>query len=269
MSLQSETAIWRDDYDNSGITGGGGDAAYLGSIQGPTGYHTGPGIYNPNPGAGLVYEIFDFNWYAGQGLTGTYGAKYLLNSEGGFSWDTKAAAVSGKFDFVTTGDLDNLYLGYNPFTDTGASPAELTLTTFRAVDPLLVVENFDIAANYVALNTFGVANGNVAIDASDFVSKGLLSNAQYYDKVTLNSAVIYDLSFDIKDASVFEFVLDRYLESRGSDITDSFLNIQTALAGTGVSITYYDAAGDYASGGVITALAQPELEVASDLLLAA
>jgi len=82
----------------------------------------------------------------------------------------------------------------------------------------------------------------------------------------LNSTVLYSLAFDNTSVQAFEWVLDKYLESLGSDITDSFDDIANALAGTGVEIYYYDGSGFFsANDDVMPFLAQVE----DGLLLAA
>ncbi|QTF06965.1 hypothetical protein HC231_02755 [Brenneria izadpanahii] len=215
MSLQSEITTWRDAYDETGI--GTHNPAYIGSILAVNGnYYTGNGIYDPSAAA-PTYEIYDFNWYAGQGIDSntSFGGKYLLYSESGFSWDTTYNSAIGSYSFVTNGSLDNLYLGYNPTSDTGVAPAASTLTTFDAYEPLLVVSGFDIAVDAVASSVFGVADGNSAISVSNSTFSGILANASLYDSATLNSAVIYSLAFDNTDVSAFEFVLDNYLGSLG------------------------------------------------------
>lgn len=184
MSLQTSIDAWQLDYDNSGITGDGGNSNYLGSIFDTSGnYHTEGGIYNLSPALGLEYEIFDFNWYAGQGVNDVseFGSKYLIYSECGFSWDTRASG--SLFNFETDGSLDYLALGYTPSTDHATSPAQATLTTFSTTDPLLVVSNFDVAVDWVADHVFGsgTLDGNSQISASALTAYGLLSNAAYYD----------------------------------------------------------------------------------------
>lgn len=279
MSLQTNVTNWLNAYNEHDIqTTHNPD--YIGSILDTNGqFHTGGGIYKQPPATGLEYEIHDFNWYAGQGVdTGTgIGGKYLLHSENGLSWDTVNATTTGLYNFVTTGSLDTLYLGYNAFGDTDEAPAQATLTAFDEFESLLVVNNFNVAVDYVA-GLFGGANGNSQINVSSLVDgngDSLISYPQYYEQVTLNSAIIYDLAFEAADSSssTFENVLDAYLSgvSGGSiDIGNDISVINSYLSGVGSSLSfeYYDEAGDYASGGVITASA-PVAEVESDLLLAA
>lgn len=268
MSLQTVTSTWRGDYDETAI--GTHDPAYIGSILDVNGsYHTGRGIYESTSPS---YAIYDFNCYAGQGVDystpANGGGKYLVQSEGGFSWDTTYDSGTQKYTFVTSGDLDCLYLGYTPGGDTGAAPASSTLTTFDAYESLLVVTGFNIAVDAVAVSEFGATDGNDGIAVSGTFAS-ILANASLYEEATLNSAVLYGLAFDNTTTSAFEFVLDKYLESLGSDITDSFTDIATALTGTGVSITYYDEADEYADGGVIGCGCTESAEAESDLLLAA
>jgi hypothetical protein len=259
MSLQSDINTWQSGYDNSGITSLSG-TNYIGSILDVSGvYYQGGNIYDPSSSA--AYGIYDFNWYAGQGVNSTTqeGSKYVLYSENGFSWDTDDDDDDGSYEFVTTGSLDTLYLG--TAADTAASPLEATLTEFSLYSPLLVIENFDVVVDTVASNVFGVTDGNDDIDitatgtAEDGTSidiEDLMSNPSYYESVTLNSAIIYDLAFDTSAESMqtFEWVLDQYLESIGSDITDSYTDIDTALtaAGDGVTIDYYDYTAYYGDG---------------------
>ncbi len=277
MSLKSNITTWLGDYDNTNVTDINTATESIGSILTVGGvYHTGGAgesnsIYDPD--SSLPYEIYDFKWYAGQGLDSSgFGSKFLAYSENGMSWDTKFSTVPNKFEFETTGDIDTLYLGYN--ADTDYSPAQATLTAFDANESLLVINNFNVAVDYVALNTFGVADGNglITVNAGN---QDLFSYPQYYEKVTLNSAIIYDLTFDeaVASTSTFEYVLDAYLSgfssgaiSSASDI--SVINSYLSSNGSSLSFDYYDEAGDYAAGGVVTASA-PVAEVESDLLLAA
>lgn len=267
MSLQSEITSWRASYDQTNI--GTNNPAYLGSLRDVNGnYHTGLGTYENG------YKPYDFTIYTGQGVDHTIptdgGGKYLVKSTNGFSWSTTDQDQDGLYEFTSSGSLNSLYLGYTPDGDNNPAPAQATLTTFNSDYPLIVVTGFNIAVDSVASSVFGVANGNSAIAVSGTFAS-LLANSALYESATLNSAVLYSLTFDSTTTQAFEFVLDKYLESKGSDITDSFADIQSALAGTGVSISYYDEAGDYASGGVVTsAVAQAALaESTSDLLQAA
>lgn len=219
-------------------------------------YHTG-GAGEPNsiydPSSSLAYEIYDFKVYAGQGLDSSdFGSKFVLESTGGFSWDTVNAG-GGKYSFETSGSLNTLKLGYA--ADTGYAPGQTTLTAFDTSEPLLVVNNFNVAVDYVALNTFGVANGNAAITVNAG-NQGLFSYPQYYEQVTLNSAITYDLTFDEAAAatSTFEYVLDAYLSGFSGGAISS------------VSFDYYATApSSFSSVEASTAFA----EVESDLLLAA
>ncbi|MDR0701385.1 MAG: hypothetical protein LBF61_03080 [Azoarcus sp.] len=259
MSLQTDTTAWRGIYDQTEINAYNSD--YIGSIWAAgvedCGYHSGSGIYDPTA-TPPTYEIYDFNWYAGQGVDhvtpGNGGGKFLVNSAEGFSWDTTYDNVAELYTFVTTGDLDTLYLGYTPVGDYNPSPKCATLATFDAYESLLVVTGFNIAVDAVAVSEFSVTDGNSAIAASLLVDdngNSILANAGIYAAATLNSAVLYGLAFDNTTVQAFEFVLDKYLESRGSDITDPWASINAALVGTGVSITYYNEAGDYVADGVI------------------
>lgn len=280
MSLQSNINAWQGIYDNTGIKAGGGNPAYIGSVFGPSGYHQGTGIYDPSAPAG-THEIFDFNWYAGQGVPtgGSSGGKFLLGSTNGFSWDTVDANNNGVLEFVTSGSLNTLYLGTS--ADNSASPECATLTAFDPNSSLLVVNDFNIAVDYVAFNTFGVADGNTAITVNgtspqsiEFTS--LMSNPQYYESATLNSAILYDLAFEdnANSQQAFEFVLDQYLlglSSNTVDLSSTDAAINGVLAGTGVSITYYDYADEYATDGVIPTDCgcSATAGIESDLLLAA
>ncbi|WP_193073488.1 hypothetical protein [Pseudomonas sp. FME51] len=273
MSLQTNVTNWLNAYNEQPIQNSH-NADYIGSILGTNGqFHTGGGIYDQS--SSLPYEIFDFNWYAGQGLTSGFGGKYLLHSENGLSWDTVFNANQTAYNFVTTGSLDTLYLGYS--ADSDFAPAQSTLTAFDEFESLLVVNNFNVAVDYVA-GLFGGANGNSQINTSSLVDgngDSLVSYPQYYEQVTLNSAIIYDLAFEAADSSssTFEYVLDAYLSGVsggsidiGNDI--SVINSYLSSNGSSLSFEYYDEAGDYAASGVVTASA-PVAEVESDLLLAA
>ncbi len=268
MSLQSEITSWRADYDQTNIASF--NSAYLGSLRDVNGgYHTGAATYQPG-----TNNPYPFTIYTGQGVDHNTpalgGGKYLVQSTSGFTWKTTDNNSNGKYEFATSGSLNKLFLGYTPAGDNGAAPTSANLTKFDSAEPLVVVSGFNIAIDSVASSVFGVANGNSAIAVSGTFAS-LLANSSMFDSATLNSAVLYSLTFDSTTTQAFEFVLDKYLESKGSDITDSFADIQSALAGTGVSISYYDEAGDYASGGVVTsAVAQAALaESTSDLLQAA
>jgi len=108
----------------------------------------------------------------------------------------------------------------------------------------------------------------VSATASDGTTlSSILANSYLYDSVTLNSTVLYSLAFDNTEVQAFEWVLDKYLESKGSDITDSFEDIATALEGSGVYIGYYEGFSFYnsANDDVLSFVAQVE----DDLLLAA
>lgn len=274
MSLNSNISNWLTAY-NAVPFQTSQDPKYIGSILGTNGqFHTGIGVYNPQPATGLDYEIYDFNWYAGQGLhSGISGGKYLLHSENGLSWDTADRNSNNLYEFETTGTLNTLYLGYN--ADTGDSPLQGTLTAFNATQSLLVVNNFNVAVDYVA-GLFGGTDGNSQILSSALVDangKSLITYPQYYEKVTLNSAIIYDLAFEAaaSDYSTFEYVLDAYLSGFSSGAIDldsdiGVINTYLSNNGSDLSFEYYAQAGSYAPGGVITSAAA---EVESDLLLAA
>lgn len=271
MSLQSNINTWKGIYDNSGINAGGGDPNYIGSVVGVDGKtYVGSAIYT-----GVGNKIHDFNVYAGQGVTPSSspvpGGKFLLESTGGFSWDTVSAGSA--LAMQTSGSLNNLYLGTS--ADSGKSPLAPTVTEFDADQPLLVIKGFNIVSDYAA-TLFGGSNGNSSIAlsqagtgaATGITFGDLMAKPGYYASATFNSAVTYNLAFEENalGVSTFEWALDKYLESKGSDITDSWANINAALAGTGVSVDYYEFADDYAAGGVV---ASAFAEVESDLLLAA
>lgn len=273
MSLKSNVTAWLGDYDNSNQTGPNATESIGSILTVGNVYHTG-GAGEPNsiydPSSSLAYEVYDFKVYAGQGLDSSdFGSKFVLESTGGFSWDTVNAG-GGKYSFETSGSLNTLKLGYA--ADTGYAPGQTTLTGFDTSEPLLVVNNFNVAVDYVALNTFGVANGNAAITVNAG-NQGLFSYPQYYEQVTLNSAIIYDLTFDEAAAatSTFEYVLDAYLSgfsggaiSSASDI--SVINSYLSANGSSVSSDYYATApSSFSSVEASTAFA----EVESDLLLAA
>lgn len=277
MSLQSVINDWLGDYDNTHQTDPATATKSIGSILTVANvYHTGGAgesnsIYVPN--SNHPYEIYDFKVYAGQGLDsvgpGAFGSKFVLESTSGFSWDTVDANNNGKYEFVTSGNLNTLKLGYA--ADTGYAPGETTLTAFDTAEPLLVVNNFNVVVDYVALNTFGVADGNAQITVNAG-NQNLFSYPQYYDKVTLNSAIIYDLTFEKAAAatSTFEYVLDQYLlglSGNTVDLSSSWAAINSTLSGTGVSISYYDYAPSSAVAADAYAVAAAEVE--SDLLLAA
>jgi hypothetical protein len=283
-TLSSIINNWLGSYDNYGLAGY--NPAYVGSILATNGnFHTGgtgmpDSIYQQN-----TNNIYPFIWYAGQGVdhvtTALGGSKYLLYSEyapnetgcachgkTGFSWDTLDADEDGFYEFVTSGTLDVLYLGYTPVDDDAPSPLEDTLTTFDTDSPLLVVSNFSCLINYVAEEVFGVEDGNAAIDVDDLVDgngDSILANPQYYESATLNSTIIYGLAFDNTATPAFEYVLDQYLLgiSGGTVGIGSNLDvIKAALASfeSCVVIDYYSAAGNYAANAVVTeALAQSKL----------
>lgn len=272
MSLQTNIGTWQGIYDNTGINGGGGNPAYIGSVCATNGtFHQGSDIYQTG------YKIYDFHWYAGQGVTpstGTSGGKFLVESSAGFSWNTVDQNSNGKYEFVTSGTLNTLYLGTTPTGDSGASPACSTLTTFNPFQPLIVVGNFNIAVDYAA-TLFGGANGNSAIalttSGGGTTFSTLMSNPGYYESATMNSAILYDLAFDTSSNAMqtFEWALDKYLESIGSDITDSVSTIQSALtaANSDLTIDYYSyAMGHYPTSGCSCSATAG---VDSDLLLAA
>jgi len=267
MSLQTAVNNWRAGYDETGINDVG--TPYIGSLLAVDGsFHTGGDIYIPG-----TYQIHDFNWYAGQGNDATQGgSKFVVNSVDGFSWNTTFDSSTGSLQFVTSGSLNALYLGHSAPEDNGPAPASAdTLTEFDLTYPLLAVHGFDIAVNYAA-SLFGAADGNSAIAVSATASDGttlssILANSSLYDSVTLNSTVLYSLAFDNTNVQAFEWVLDKYLESLGSDITDSFDDIAAALEGTGVEISYYDFDSDYSTYPLGGAVAFAEVE--DDLLLAA
>lgn len=94
MSLQSNINAWQGIYDNTGIYQNGGNPAYIGSVCATDGsFHQGVDIYQSG------YKIYDFNWYAGQGVPvgGSSGGKFLVGSDNGFSWDTLPSGSSMKF----------------------------------------------------------------------------------------------------------------------------------------------------------------------------
>ncbi|EDY8730843.1 TPA: hypothetical protein P2A77_001705 [Salmonella enterica subsp. enterica serovar Agona] len=270
MSLQSNINAWQGIYDNTGIYQNGGNPAYIGSVCATDGsFHQGVDIYQSG------YKIYDFNWYAGQGVPvgGSSGGKFLVGSDNGFSWDTLPSGSSMKF--VTSGELNTLYLGTTPIGDNGASPDCSTLTTFDDDEPLLVIQGFNVAVDYAA-SLFGSGydgNSSIAYGTTAFGTaiEDLMSNPGYYNSVTLNSAILYDQAFENNGIGMqtFEWVLDKYLESIGSDITDTVSTIQAALttAGSDLSIDYFT----YADGNYPTSDCgcSATAGVESDLLLAA
>jgi hypothetical protein len=251
MSLQSDITTWRDSFDNTQISAYNSD--YLGTIKGVDGVvYTGAAAYisgtsNPHP----------FSTYTGQGIDHTSadlgGSKYVVQSSTGFTWTT---TYNGSYSSSTSGMLNSLTLGTAPEADHGAAPTAAYLTSFDSYSPLIQITGFNIAVDYVAQTSFGVADGNSAIAVTGTFAS-ILSNSSLFASTTLNAAIIYDLTFDSTSTQAFEYVLDKYLESKGSDITDTYAHIQTALAGTGVSITYYDQASS-ASGVTTAAVAQAE-----------
>ncbi|SHE90580.1 hypothetical protein SAMN02745117_01010 [Lampropedia hyalina DSM 16112] len=271
MTLKSNIDTWTGLYNNTGINAGGGNPAYIGSVIDVNGNpHVGPAIYT-----GVGNAIWEFNWYAGQGLPsgGTSGGKFLVESTGGFSWDT-VPATGSLLSMETEGSLNTLYLGTNALGDTGASPGQYTVTTFNPLQPLLVVDGFNYVVDYAA-TLFGASDGNDTILLTDTTAGGLafedlMSKPGYYGSATMNAAVLYNLAFEenVEGVSIFEWALDQYLKHEGAanGIADTWTNIDNALSDTNVSIDYYAQASTYASGGVITSAAA---EVESDLLLAA
>lgn len=260
MSLKTKIDAWRIAYDEYEIDVNH-DPNYIGSICDVNdNYHTGNGIYDTSVSA-PNYSIYDFKWYAGQGVDhvtpGNGGGKFLVGSADGFSWDTTYNAVTG-YSFETEGDLNCLYLGTTPEGDDGPAPAYGTLTAFDPYSPLIVIKCFNVAVDWVAANVFGAPgdDGNTQFSAASLVdgnNDSILANAGMYDKATLNSAVLYSLAFDNTNTQAFEFILDKYLESIGSDITDCCEDIALALANAEscLSISCYEFANDYAEGGVI------------------
>ena len=253
MSLQSDITTWRDSFDNTHISTN--DPAYLGTIKAVNGnVYTGIAAYqsgsNPYP----------FYTYAGQGVDHSTpafgGSKYVVQSNTGFTWNT--TLNGSQYASSTSGTLNSLTLGTTPDVNSehGAAPTAAYLTSFDSYSPLIQITGFNVAVDYVAQHSFGVANGNSAIAVTGTFAS-ILSNAAYFSTSTLNAAIIYDLTFDSTSTQAFEYVLDKYLESKGSDITDTYAHIQTALAGSGVSITYYDQASS-ASGVTTAAVAQAE-----------
>ncbi|HFF3752482.1 TPA: hypothetical protein ACGCMY_005637 [Klebsiella pneumoniae] len=242
-------------------------------------WHGGGSIYTGNGN-----EIYKFDWYAGQGVTpytnpasAVPGGKYLLESTGGFEWDTVTATGNPSLlAMETSGTLNTLYLGTS--ADVENSPAQGTVGTFAAYESLLVVQGFNYVVDYAA-SLFGASSGNGSIllsqagtgAATGLTFGDLMAKPHYYESATFNSAVLYNLAFEENTAGVstFEWALDKYLESKGSDITDDLATIQSALTGTGVSIDYYEFADDYAAGGVIASANSAFAEAESDLLLAA
>ncbi|MCR4159111.1 hypothetical protein NUK34_09640 [Kerstersia gyiorum] len=273
MSLSTLIGTWKGIYDNTGINENGGNPDYIGSVIDVNGdWYDGANIYS-----GVGNEIREFNWYAGQGVApytnpalAVPGGKYLVESTGGFEWDTVSGANA--LAMQTSGALNTLYLGTS--ADVADSPAQATVGTFDEDQPLLVIQGFNYVVNYAA-TLFGASDGNDTINMTDKAGtlefKELMSKEWYYESATFNSAVLYNLAFEENTAgvSVFEWALDKYLESKGSDITDDLATIQSALTGTGVSIDYYEFADDYAAGGVIASANSAFTEVESDLLLAA
>ncbi len=254
MSLQSDVTTWRDYFDEYNIDTNNPD--YLGTIKAVNGnVYSGAASYQPG-----TYSPYPFYTYTGQGIDHTDdalgGSKYVIQSSAGFTWTTTDSNGNGKYEYNTSGTLNSLTLGTAPEADHGAAPSAAYLTTFDGSSPLITVTGFNTAVDYVAHNSFGVADGNAAIAVTGTFAS-ILSNAAYIDSSSLNAAIIYDLTFDNTNTQAFEYVLDKYLESKGSDITDSYAQIQTALAGSGVSITYYDQASS-ASGVTTTAVAQAE-----------
>lgn len=273
MSLQTAIADWRSTYDQTEINAY--KPAYIGSIRDTSGgFHKGTDIYITG-----TNQIHNFNVYAGQGVDhlnpSNGGGKFVVESTAatGFAWNTVDTNGNGKYEFVTSGQLNKLSLGYTPAGDNGAAPGSLsTLSSFNTGEPLLVINGFNVAVNAVAASQFGVAHGNSAINVSATAADGtvlssILANASLYESATLNSTVLYSLAFDNTGVQAFEWVLDKYLESKGSDITDSWAGIQNALSGTGVSISYYDYAPSSAVAADAYAVAAAEVD--SNLLLAA
>lgn len=277
MSLQSNISAWQLAYDNAGITAGGGDPNYIGSVCATNGsFYQGANIYQTG-----TYQIHEFNWYSGQGVPsgGSSGGKFLVGSNNGFSWNTVDANSNGALEFVTSGSLNTLYLGTS--ADNSASPECATLTAFDVNSPLLVVNGFNVAVDDVAFDVFGVANGNTAIPVDSSVATpslftNLMSNPQYYESATLNSAILYDLAFEDNAHSqqAFEFVLDQYLlglSGNTVNLSSSWAAIDGVLASTGVDIDYYEFADEYVADGVIPTDCgcSATAGVDSDLLLAA
>lgn len=272
MSLKNVINDWRDTYDQTMI-----DQyhlpAYIGSVKATNGNtYEGVAIYQAGN------KIYDFKVYAGQGVDhlnpSNGGGKFVVESTAatGFAWNTVDTNSNGKYEFVTSGQLNKLSLGYTPVGDDSPAPEAATLTAFNTSYPLLVINGFNVAVNAVAASQFGVANGNSAINVSATAADGtalssILANVSMYESATLNSTVLYSLAFDNTGVQAFEWVLDKYLESKGSDITDSWAGIQNALSGTGVSISYYDYAPSSAVAADAYAVAAAEVD--SNLLLAA
>lgn len=290
MTLQTDLNTWESNYDSSGINSWTVGSNYIGSVKNGTTFESGLDIYQTRPGVpsgNNNYTIHDFEWYAGQGVvtSSSIGSKYLVHSDtaGGFSWDTIDVGGSGvrMYNFVTTGRLDTIYLGSS--SETSESPSEVNLNAFVGTSPLLVIDNFYVAANYVgnALTTslgLGSGHGNslIPVLGSSGVSDWL-SNEDYYQNVTINSAVLYGLAFPDTTNNIngsqtaLEYVLDTYLQSLGQGVSlnSSYSAIETALlnVGSDLTIDYYSAASNYPGSEITTAFA-PSL-LAEDALVVA
>lgn len=288
MSLQTELASWKNAYDNVGINDWTDGWKYIGSICATDGNFYTQGTLNPTnsmyeTGTGNDYIIHPFYCYAGQGTHLNGGtSKFLVHSENGFSWDTIYNPSSGRYyDFESSGQIDTIYLGST--TETSESPTQANFNVFDSSQPLLVIDNFYVAANYVG-NLIAVANGaasgdgNSSLDYNDTYGgvavSSWLSNEQYYLSTTVNYAVLYGLTFNSSanitgSQNALEYVLDTYLKSISGgavDITDDLLDIEDALLEAESTLTiesYYD------EDGVIDICNCPETEAANDTLLAA
>ncbi|HEI8721475.1 TPA: hypothetical protein SLF58_002721 [Serratia marcescens] len=222
MSLQSNINTWKGIYDNAGINTGGGNPAYIGSVLDVNGgYHTGTGIYQTGN------KIYDFNIYAGQGVPvgGTSGGKFLVESTGGFSWNTVPSGSA--YAMQTSGSLNNLYLGTTPVGDNAPAPAPSTLTAFDGDEPLLVIKGFNIVSDYAA-TLFGGSNGNSSIAlsqagtgaATGITFGDLMAKANLYASATFNSAVNYNLAFEENALGVSTFEWARAIVKSGVQDVD-------------------------------------------------
>lgn len=280
MTLQTDLNTWVGNYDCSGINDWTVGSNYIGSILNGSNFKSGGDIYVP--GTSPDYSIYDFEWYAGQGYsaTSTAHSKYLVHSDAAnFSWDTDYVGNPDPtsyrvYDFVTTGNLDTIYLGST--TETSASPTLSGLTTFDATSPLLVIDNFYVAANYVGSQFVTGGDGNSSIAVLGTGVDNWLSNEQYYNNVTINSAVLYGLAFPCDgnidgSQTALEYVLDTYLQSLGQGVSlnSSYSAIETALlnVGSDLTIDYYSAASSYPGSEITTAFASSPL--AEDALVVA
>ncbi|GLR64510.1 hypothetical protein [Marinospirillum insulare] len=116
-----------------------------------------------------------------------------MHSDNGLSWDTVNASTAGLYNFVTKGSLDTLYLGHNTITETGTAPTVGNLTSFNPIRVAASGQQLQPSSEDYVAGLFGGTNGNSQIATSALVDANgdnIISFPNYYENVTLNSAII-------------------------------------------------------------------------------